>query len=81
MDRNFSSSNSDPASSLKESDKKSQHENHSEEAHLEADYMSPFFDLQNVSKLILPPLGVARYDQNPESRKRWIISPMDSRYR
>ncbi|XP_010539347.1 PREDICTED: potassium channel AKT2/3 isoform X2 [Tarenaya hassleriana] len=37
--------------------------------------------LSNLSKLILPPLGVASYNQNHISSSGWIISPMDSRYR
>ncbi|MED6207356.1 RAC-beta serine/threonine-protein kinase [Stylosanthes scabra] len=41
------------------------------------------FNLRNVSKLILPPLGVSsnKYEQNPVDSRGWIISPMDSRYR
>lgn len=35
----------------------------------------------NISKLILPPLGVSSYNQAPFDSKGWIISPMDSRYR
>lgn len=40
---------------------------------------SSSFNLRNVSKLILPPLGVSK--QNSVCSKGWIISPMDSRYR
>ncbi|XP_061337183.1 potassium channel AKT2/3 isoform X2 [Gastrolobium bilobum] len=72
MERNFSSYNPHLASSLKESDRNHQH-------HLKEDCISPSFNLQNVSKLILPPLGVS--NQNPVDSKGWIISPMDSRYR
>ncbi|KAK9217755.1 hypothetical protein WN943_006383 [Citrus x changshan-huyou] len=36
--------------------------------------------LRNLSKLILPPLGVSSYNQN-QTKSKWIISPMDSRYR
>ncbi|MED6143168.1 RAC-beta serine/threonine-protein kinase [Stylosanthes scabra] len=41
------------------------------------------FNLRNVSKLILPPLGVSsnKYENPVESIKGRIISPMDSRYR
>ncbi|KDO50101.1 hypothetical protein CISIN_1g0360741mg, partial [Citrus sinensis] len=35
--------------------------------------------LRNLSKLILPPLGVSSYNQN-QTKSKWIISPMDSRY-
>ncbi|KAK8529907.1 hypothetical protein V6N13_102797 [Hibiscus sabdariffa] len=37
--------------------------------------------LSNLSKLIIPPLGVSGYNQNQINSKGWIISPMDSRYR
>ncbi|KAF7842733.1 potassium channel AKT2/3 isoform X1 [Senna tora] len=61
-------------SSLKNSEESSHH--------LEEDYESSSFNLQNVSKLILPPLGVSSYNHNPvHYSKGWIISPMDSRYR
>lgn len=36
--------------------------------------------LRNLSKLILPPLGASSYNQN-QTKSKWIISPMDSRYR
>ncbi|KAK3011337.1 hypothetical protein RJ639_011724 [Escallonia herrerae] len=40
------------------------------------------FNLRNMSKLILPPLGASSFNQNQvESTKGRIISPMDSRYR
>ncbi|KAJ9687452.1 hypothetical protein PVL29_016084 [Vitis rotundifolia] len=39
------------------------------------------FNSRNLSKVILPPLGVSSYNQNPLAPKGWIISPMDSRYR
>ncbi|CAK8530175.1 unnamed protein product [Lathyrus sativus] len=39
---------------------------------------SSSFNLTNVSKLILPPLGVPKENQ---VYSKWIISPMDSRYR
>ncbi|CAL5183097.1 unnamed protein product [Lathyrus oleraceus] len=39
---------------------------------------SSSFNLSNVSKLILPPLGVPKENQ---VYSKWIISPMDSRYR
>ncbi|GMI88188.1 potassium transport 2/3 [Hibiscus trionum] len=37
--------------------------------------------LSNLSKLILPPLGASSYNQNNHINSRWIISPVDSRYR
>lgn len=37
--------------------------------------------LNNLSKLILPPLGVASYNQNQIISSGWVISPLDSRYR
>lgn len=36
--------------------------------------------LRNLSKLILPPLGVSSFNQS-QINSKWIISPMDSRYR
>lgn len=42
---------------------------------------SKSFTSRNLSKVILPPLGVSSYNQNPVAAKGWIISPMDSRYR
>ncbi|KAJ4967285.1 hypothetical protein NE237_019134 [Protea cynaroides] len=38
-------------------------------------------NLRNLSKLILPPLGVSNYNLNQMESKGRIISPMDSRYR
>lgn len=38
-------------------------------------------NLRNLSKLILPPLGVSGSNQTQIQSKGWIISPMDSRYR
>ncbi|KAM0946329.1 putative cyclic nucleotide-binding domain, potassium channel, voltage-dependent, EAG/ELK/ERG [Dioscorea sansibarensis] len=37
--------------------------------------------LRNLSKLILPPLGVSSYNQSQFDNRGKIISPMDSRYR
>ncbi|RDX61107.1 Potassium channel AKT2/3, partial [Mucuna pruriens] len=74
MEGNFSSYNPQLASSLNKSYRKQEHDDLKEE-----DYMSPSFNLRNISKLILPPLGVS--SQNPVNSKGWIISPMDSRYR
>ncbi|KHN11238.1 Potassium channel AKT2/3 [Glycine soja] len=77
---NFSSYNPQLASSLKKSYSKQEHDHSVERNHLnEEDHMSPSFNLRNISKLILPPLGVS--SQNPVNSKGWIISPMDSRYR
>lgn len=78
MERNFSSYNPQLASSLKKNYRKQQHDD-SEQHSLKEDYISTSFNLQNVSKLILPPLGVS--NQNPVNSKGWIISPMDSKYR
>ncbi|PKI74853.1 hypothetical protein CRG98_004625 [Punica granatum] len=47
----------------------------------EADQSYDPFQMKNISKLILPPLGVSSSNQNPVQSKGWIISPMDSRYR
>lgn len=44
----------------------------------EGDEQAYRLELKNLSKIILPPLGVSSSNQNP---KGWIISPMDSRYR
>ncbi|KAF8411833.1 hypothetical protein HHK36_004392 [Tetracentron sinense] len=46
-----------------------------------ADDKSMSFNLRNLSKLILPPLGVTTYNQNQIKSKGRIISPMSSRYR
>ncbi|KAJ9158913.1 hypothetical protein P3X46_024456 [Hevea brasiliensis] len=40
-----------------------------------------YLSLSSLSKVILPPLGVSSYNQNPMETKGWIISPMNSRYR
>ncbi|CAN8325574.1 unnamed protein product [Cochlearia groenlandica] len=47
----------------------------------EEEYDASSLSLNNLSKLILPPLGVASYNQNHIISSGWIISPMDSRYR
>ncbi|KFK28793.1 hypothetical protein AALP_AA7G048900 [Arabis alpina] len=47
----------------------------------EEEYDASSLSLNNLSKLILPPLGVASYNQNHICSSGWIISPMDSRYR
>ncbi|CAH2078284.1 unnamed protein product [Thlaspi arvense] len=44
-------------------------------------YDASSLSLNNLSKLILPPLGVASFNQNHIISSGWIISPMDSRYR
>uniref|UniRef100_A0ACD5TFD3 Uncharacterized protein n=1 Tax=Avena sativa TaxID=4498 RepID=A0ACD5TFD3_AVESA len=36
------------------------------------------FNLRNLSKLMLPPLG---YSQSPAGPDKWVVSPLDSRYR
>ncbi|KAM0860760.1 hypothetical protein ACQ4PT_046322 [Festuca glaucescens] len=36
------------------------------------------FNLRNLSKLMLPPLG---YSQSPTGPDKWVVSPLDSRYR
>ncbi|KAF7803622.1 potassium channel AKT2/3 isoform X1 [Senna tora] len=83
MERNLSSySLHHLTSSLKKSEHKHKNGNSEKSHHLEKEgHMSPSFDLQNVSKLILPPLGVSSFNQNPVGSKGWIISPMNSRYR
>lgn len=45
------------------------------------EYGASSLSLNNLSKLILPPLGVASYNQNQIISSGWVISPMDSRYR
>ncbi|KAF2540195.1 hypothetical protein F2Q68_00029714, partial [Brassica cretica] len=45
------------------------------------EYGASSLRLNNLSKLILPPLGVASYNQNQIISSGWVISPMDSRYR
>ncbi|KAK7302414.1 hypothetical protein RJT34_13303 [Clitoria ternatea] len=77
MERNLSSHGPELASSLNKSYKKHDHSGDIKE---DDNYMSPSFNLRNVSKLILPPLGVSSQN-NPVYSNGWIISPMDSRYR
>uniref|UniRef100_A0ACD5T935 Uncharacterized protein n=1 Tax=Avena sativa TaxID=4498 RepID=A0ACD5T935_AVESA len=36
------------------------------------------FNLRSLSKLMLPPLG---YSQSPAGPDKWVVSPLDSRYR
>lgn len=38
-------------------------------------------NLKNLSKVILPPLGISTNSQLQVQSRGWIISPMDSRYR
>ncbi|KAL0699161.1 hypothetical protein Bca4012_055283 [Brassica carinata] len=45
------------------------------------EYDASSLSLNNLSKLILPPLGVASYNQSHIISSGWIISPMDSRHR
>ncbi|PPD75055.1 hypothetical protein GOBAR_DD28020 [Gossypium barbadense] len=37
--------------------------------------------LRNLSKFIIPSLGVSSYNQNQTDSKGWVITPMDSTYR
>lgn len=37
-------------------------------------------NLRNLSKVILPPLGVSSFNQK-QTHSKWIVVPMDSRYR
>ncbi|KAL2324778.1 hypothetical protein Fmac_023836 [Flemingia macrophylla] len=74
MEENFRSRNPQLASNMKKSYRNQERDHLKEE-----DNMSPSFNLRNISKIILPPLGVS--SQNPVNSKGWIISPMDSRYR
>lgn len=70
-------------SSLKNNNIKEEEDNYQKHDHdVEEDPdRSSSLELQNVSKLILPPLGASTYNPNPVLSKGWIISPMDSRYR
>ncbi|RWW54942.1 hypothetical protein BHE74_00038464, partial [Ensete ventricosum] len=43
--------------------------------------ISESFNLRNLSKLVLPPLGVSTYNQNQNDPRGKVILPMDSRYR
>ncbi|KAE8690627.1 Potassium channel AKT2/3 [Hibiscus syriacus] len=40
-----------------------------------------YLSLSDLSKIILPPLGSSTYNHSNQTNSRWIISPMDSRYR
>ncbi|XP_054779279.1 potassium channel AKT2/3-like isoform X1 [Prosopis cineraria] len=73
---------SSAGSHMNHHDEQKEEQNHQdlEQPHLEEDYESPTFNLQNVSKVILPPLGASSYNHNPAHPKGWIISPMDTRY-
>ncbi|KAK8558567.1 hypothetical protein V6N13_098219 [Hibiscus sabdariffa] len=37
--------------------------------------------LSSLSKIILPPLGTSSYNHSSHVNSKWVISPMDSRYR
>lgn len=37
--------------------------------------------LRNLSKFMIPPLGVSSYNQTQLESKGWVITPMDSTYR
>ncbi|KAI4298984.1 hypothetical protein L6164_032486 [Bauhinia variegata] len=83
MERNYSSHNLHFSSGLRKSYRKQQHGHSGDQPHLDQNdsMSSSSFNLHNVSKLILPPLGVSSSNQNQVDPKGWIISPMDSRYR
>ncbi|KAL1336370.1 hypothetical protein HN51_030742 [Arachis hypogaea] len=76
MERNNLSSSYDPHHIVKECEKKK-----NDHDHLGGSSRNMSFNLRNVSKLILPPLGVSSNNQNHVESRAWIISPMDSRYR
>lgn len=56
-------------------------EHDSETPHQEEEEDDSPLSLSSLSKIILPPLGVSSFNQNPIESKGWIISPVDSRYR
>jgi hypothetical protein len=67
-------------SSMRRSSKNYQ-EHDSETPHQEEEEDDSPLSLSSLSKIILPPLGVSSFNQNPIESKGWIISPVDSRYR
>lgn len=50
-------------------------------SHDEPSYSSSSNSLRNLSKMVLPPLGFAGYNQNEVMSKGWITSPISSKYR
>ncbi|KAI5593417.1 hypothetical protein BDE02_03G014000 [Populus trichocarpa] len=60
---------------------KNYQEHDSETPHQEEEEDDSPLSLSSLSKIILPPLGVSSFNQNPIESKGWIISPVDSRYR
>ncbi|KAF8114960.1 hypothetical protein N665_0030s0009 [Sinapis alba] len=61
--------------------KKNQRLHHHRGKGRDEDYDASSLSLNNISKLILPPLGVASYNKSHIISSGWIISPMDSRHR
>ncbi|CAK7357046.1 unnamed protein product [Dovyalis caffra] len=83
METNFTPYNLHLTSSMKRSACRNYHEHaHESETfpHKKEDD-STSTSLSSLSKIILPPLGVSSFNQNPIQSKGSVISPMDSRYR
>lgn len=61
---------------------KKKHGSEEEEEEEDDDDMPSTMSLRDLSKVILPPLGVSSFtDGSKVKPNRWIISPMSSRYR
>jgi hypothetical protein len=71
---------SDTGSGCRKNQPETSHQEEEEESGMSSSSSSSL-NLRNLSKLILPPLGVSGSNQNQIQSKGWIISPMDSRYR
>ncbi|CAK9151139.1 unnamed protein product [Ilex paraguariensis] len=85
MEMKFSPQSLYLASSMRKSSSQTNPQDQSERLHHNEEDLrrrsSGSFNLQNLSKLMLPPLGASNYNQNQIEPKWWIISPMNSRYR
>lgn len=65
----------------KKEDQKQGSEDHDNDSDSDSD-MPSSLSLRELSKVILPPLGVSSFtDGSKVKSNRWIISPMSSRYR
>ncbi|KAF3444469.1 hypothetical protein FNV43_RR14161 [Rhamnella rubrinervis] len=68
------------SSSPEKQQSQSSSDSHDQENNNSDEITSPL-NSRNISKIILPPLGVSSYNQTPPDSKGWIICPIDSRYR
>jgi len=70
------------ASSLRRSPSASDHRSiNNDVARSDEDAASNSFNLSNISKIMLPPLGVSGCEQKDVKSTTWIISRINSKYR